>query len=100
MTKSKIPLQAILRLVAYLEIDEGKHHDAMCHRGADTSNHIFNDVKSVATWLETQPGMTTAVEREQQRLAPLVDAFAAAGARVADGDFADFWAEQDKARSH
>jgi hypothetical protein len=100
MTKDNVPLQAILKLVSYLEHDEGKHWEAMRDRGEDTSRHIFNDVKAVSDWLEMQPGIPTAAEREQQRLAPLMEAFAAAGVRVADGDFADFWDEQEKARRH
>jgi hypothetical protein len=95
-----IPLQAILALVSYLEVDEGKHFDWKCAAGADTSDHIFHSVKAVSAWLDGQPGIPTAAEREQQRLAPLVEAFAAAGVRVADGDFRDFWDEQDAARRH
>jgi hypothetical protein len=100
MTDTKIPLQEILNLVEYLEHDEGRHCDAMRRRGEDTKNHIFNAVAAVSGWLETQPGMPTAAEREQTRLAPLVEAFAAGGVRVADGDFAEFWAEQDAAKRH
>jgi hypothetical protein len=97
---NKIPLQAILKLVAYLECDEGKHWEGMHRAGENTSNHIFNSVKAVSDWLDTQPGMTTAAEREQERLAPIADAFAAAGIRVADGDFADFWDSGHAKRRH
>jgi hypothetical protein len=100
MTDTKIPLQEILNLVEYLEHDEGRHHDAMHHRGEDTSHHIFNAVTTVATWLQTQPGIPTAAERERQRLAPLLEAFAAAGVRVADGDFREFWDAQDAPKRH
>jgi hypothetical protein len=89
-----IPLQAILKLVSYLEVDEGKHFDWKCAAGADTSDHIFHSVKVVSDWLDTQPGVPSAAEREQQRLAPLMEAFAASGVRAAKGDFRDFWDEQ------
>jgi hypothetical protein len=36
-------------------------------------------VKAVSDWLDTQPGMITAAEREQRRLAPIAEAFAKAG---------------------
>jgi hypothetical protein len=100
MTKDNVPLQAILKLVAYLETDEGKHWEAMRERGEDTSRHIFHDVKAVSDWLDMQPGVTPAAVREQQRLAPFMEAFATAGVRVADGDFADFWDGQDAAKHH
>jgi hypothetical protein len=92
-----IPLQAILQLVEYLEVDEGKHHDAARFRGDDTSNHIFNAVLAVSNWLDTQPGIPSAADRERQRLAPLAEAFAAAGVHMADGDFREFWAGWDSA---
>jgi hypothetical protein len=83
MTDTKmIPLHSILRLVEYLEHDEGKHWEAMRAAGEDALNHIFNDVTAVSDWLSTQ-------------LLP-----AAAGGRVADGDFAEFWAERDAAKRH
>jgi hypothetical protein len=101
MTDTKtIPLQAILTLVAYLETGERKHWECKRAAGEDTSSHIFHSVKVVSDWLDTQPGVPTAAEREQQRLAPLMEAFAAAGVRVAEGDFADFWAAQDAAKRH
>jgi hypothetical protein len=96
---SKIPLNDILLLVAYLETDEGKHWHGKRSAGEDTSNHIFNSVKAVSDWLDTQPGMITAAEREQRRLAPIAEAFAKAGV-ACDGDFADFWNAQDAMKRH
>jgi hypothetical protein len=89
-------MQAILRLVSYLEHDEEKHWEAMRDRGEDTSGHIFNSVKTVSDWLDTLPGVPPAFERERAR-ADLMETLA--GLYV-DGDFADFWAEQEKARRH
>jgi hypothetical protein len=43
------PLQAILKLVEYLESDEAKHYACKLADGEDTSRHIFNDVKSSRT---------------------------------------------------
>jgi hypothetical protein len=77
MTNDKIPLEAILELVTYLEVDEGKHYADMRHFGENTTGHIFHAVAAVSAWLDTQPGMTTP-GREQQRWAPLAEAFAAA----------------------
>jgi hypothetical protein len=85
-----VPVKAILRLVQYLETDERKHFEVQWGSGEDTSNHIFNYVKAVSDWLDNQPGIPTAAERERQLLAPLEAAFAQAGAKL-DGDFADFW---------
>jgi hypothetical protein len=51
------PLQAILKLVEYLESDEAKHYACKLADGEDTSRHIFNDVKVVSDWLDTQPGL-------------------------------------------
>jgi hypothetical protein len=53
----------------------------------------FNSVKTVSDWLDTQPGMITAAEREQRRLAPIAEVFAQAGV-ACDGHFADFWNAQ------
>jgi hypothetical protein len=47
-------------------------------------------VKSVSNWLETQPGIPTAAEREQEGLA------SAAPTAI----FANFWDEQDAAKRH
>jgi hypothetical protein len=78
----KTPLQAILALVAYLEKDEREHYEANGH----TADHVYNHVKAVSDWLEAR-GMGTPAEREQQRLQPIADAFAAHGVPVV-GDFA------------
>ena len=85
------PLKEILALVRYLEVDERKHFEGKWLDSEDTSKHIFNSIKIVSDWLDGQPGIPAAAEREQQRLAPLVEAFGAAGIEIADGDFADFW---------
>jgi hypothetical protein len=85
-----VPVKAILRLVQYLEADERKHFEAKWESGEDISNHIFNYVRAVSDWLDGQPGIPTAAERERQRLAPIEKAFARAGVAM-DGDFADFW---------
>ena len=95
----KVPLQAIL-LVAYLEADERKHFEGVQRDGANTQAHIYNSVKAVSDWLDMQPGMTTAAEREERRLKPLTDAFAAAGVTVVDGDFAEFWQWQRRRLVH
>jgi hypothetical protein len=88
MTERTIPLDAILALVRYLECDERKHFERIQYEGDDTSDHIYNEVRAVSDWLDGQPGIPTAVERERQRLAPIKEAFAQAGIT---GDFADFW---------
>ena len=87
----KIPLQAILALVEYLEVDESRHFARMQEADADTRAHIFNHIKAVSDWLETQPGIPTAAERLQRWTRPIEDAFAAAGVRLVDGDFKDLW---------
>ena len=75
--------------------DEKLHGIGVAHlpRGEahDTSkaSHIYNKVTIVSDWLDGQPGIPTAAERERQRLAPITEAFAQAGLAV--GDFADFW---------
>jgi hypothetical protein len=68
MTKRTIPLDAILALVRYLECDERKHFEVTQEEGEDVSNHIYNEVKAVSDWLDGQPGIPTAAEREQQRI--------------------------------
>jgi hypothetical protein len=93
------PIDAILGLVKYLEVDERKHFERMWLAGEDTSNHIFNHVRAVSDWLEGQPGIPTAEERERRRLAPVAEAFAAAGVQVVKGDFADFW-NRSKQQGH
>ena len=92
--QSNTPLEAILKLVAYLETDERKHFERRHADAEDVGNHIYNSVKVVSDWLDTQPGMTTAAERERQRLKPIVDAFNQVGVVV--GDFAEFWQWQQK----
>jgi hypothetical protein len=96
MTKKAPPLDQILALVRYLEADERKHFECKWLAGEDTSTHIFNNIKIVSDWLEGQPGIPTAAERERQRLAPFTEASAAAGLQIADGDFADFWRSTSK----
>ena len=88
---TEIPVKAILTLVQYLETDERKHFEAKWESGEDTSNHIFNYVRTVSDWLDGQPGIPTAAERERQRLAPVKEAFADAGVTIIKGDFAGFW---------
>jgi hypothetical protein len=90
MTGRKIPIDAILALVRYLECDERKHFECRQAESEDTADHIYNNVKTVSDWLDGQPGIPTAAERERQRLAPMREAFAQAGVTVM-GDFADFW---------
>jgi hypothetical protein len=87
MTERPIPLDAILALVRYLECDERKHFERMQYEGDDTSDHIYNNIRTVSNWLDGRPGIPTAAERERQRLAPMKEAFAKMGV----GDFADFW---------
>jgi hypothetical protein len=60
MTKKTVPLKAILALVQYLEV-------------------------AVSDWLDQQPGIPDAAERERWRLTPIKEAFAKAD--VATGDF-------------
>jgi hypothetical protein len=93
------PIDAILKLVRYLECDERKHFEGMWLAGEDTSDHIFNYVRAVSDWLEGQPGIPSAEERERERTAPVDEAFAAAGVQILKGDFADFW-NRDKQRGH
>src|SRR5262245_26761755 len=93
----KAPLKAILALVQYLEVDERKHFERLSRAGEDSSNHIFNNIRIVSDWLDQQPGIPSAEERERQRLAPITEAFANAG--VWTGDFADFW-EWSKRQYH
>jgi hypothetical protein len=96
--KSKMktpPMAAILALVRYLEADERKHFESKWMAGEDTSRHIFNDIKIVSDWLDGQPGIPTAAERERQRLALIEKAFAQHGVAM-DGDFADFWRASDE----
>jgi hypothetical protein len=95
--KKTVPLKAILALVQYLEVDERKHFERMSYAGEGTSNHVFNDIRIVSDWLDQQPGIPSAAERERRRLAPIEEAFAKAG--VATGDFADFW-EWSKRQCH
>jgi len=75
------PVNAILALVRYLEVDERKHFERRLSSGEDVSNHIYHSVKLVSDWLDTLwPGMQTAAERERELLAnQLLDAFAKAG---------------------
>ena len=89
MTKDQIA--AILKLVVYLESNEGKTAVTALKMWFDESAPVGR------AWLEKQPGVPSTA---QQRLAPLVEAFAAAGVHVAEGDFADFWAAQDAAKRH
>jgi hypothetical protein len=87
----KAPIDAILALVRYLEADERKHFECKWETGEDTSKHIYNQIKTLSDWLDAQPEIPNAAERERQRLAPFKDAFAQAGIEIADGDFAEFW---------
>jgi hypothetical protein len=89
LTEKTVPLKAILALVQYLEVDEGKHFERMSYAGEDTSNHVFNNIRIVSDWLDQQPRIPNAAERERRRLAPIDEAFAKQG--VATGDFADLW---------
>ena len=54
MSDTKIPLQAIGKLIEYMEHDERKHYEQMKYDGEDTSNHIYNSVKAVTDWLDAQ----------------------------------------------
>jgi hypothetical protein len=86
----KVPVNAILALVKYLECDERKNFEERWSNGEDVSRHIYHSIKLVSDWLDTLPGIPTAAERESERVAPILDAFAEAGGEV-HGDFADFW---------
>ncbi len=86
---SSIPYDAILALVRYLESDERKHFERRKHEGEDISRHIHHNICTVSDWLETIPNLPSTAERERERTAFLVDAFADAGERVV-GDFAEF----------
>jgi hypothetical protein len=88
-----VPVNAILALVRYLECDERKHFEARWSSGEDVSRHIYHSIKQVSDWLDSQPGIPNAAERERERLAPLLEAFSQAGVQV-QGDFADFWRSQ------
>jgi hypothetical protein len=76
LTKKTVPLKAILALVQYLEVDERKHFERMSYAGEGTSNHVFNDIRIVSDWLDQQPGIPSAAERERRRLTPIEEAFA------------------------
>ena len=84
----------VLALVQYLEVDERKHFEGMRSAGEDVANHIFNSIRIVSDWLDKQPGIPDAAEREHRRLAPIEKALAKAG--VPTGDYADFWEEQKR----
>jgi hypothetical protein len=77
---SNVPINAILALVQYLETDERKHFEARWSAGEDVSRHIYHSIKLVSDWLDTLPGVQSAADREREFMAPLLDAFAKAGA--------------------
>ena len=49
------PLDAMMKLVAYLEVDEGKHFEEMQANAEDVSRHIYPSVRVVSDSLGTQP---------------------------------------------
>jgi hypothetical protein len=84
-----VPVNAILALVRYLECDEREHFEWRWSHGEDVSDHIYHSIKQVSDWLDSQPGIQSAAERERERTAE-------AYLQGVQGDFADFWRALNK----
>jgi hypothetical protein len=66
-SKKKSPTADLVKLVEYMERDEGKHIVEMDMNGEDTSNHIYHSVRAVKDWLTANgiPTMQSEYPREQ-----------------------------------
>jgi hypothetical protein len=95
MKMSNPPVDAIVKIVEYMEHDERKHFRSMEEDGEDTSGHIFYSVQAVADWLAAN-GVAWR-DPHEELVKEIEEAFAAAGVPTVDAQSADAgknWAEK------